>query len=94
MGVGDLEGKIGELNGQLRALVPTLEALGGKVTALGERAAATKENLKSVWTEINGIKGREKGSARMWWQVLLALISAVLAAVGTAVVMKLMKGTP
>jgi hypothetical protein len=94
MGVGDLEGKIGELNGQLRGLVPTLEALGRKVTELGERAAANKESLRQIWEEIHGIKRREDGGARKWWQVVLALISAVIGAVVTAVVLKLMKGTP
>lgn len=93
MAVGDLEGKIGELNGQLRTLVPTLEALGRKVTELGERAAANKESMRQIWEEIHGIKRREAGSARKWWEIVLALIAAVIGAVATALVMKLMKGT-
>lgn len=92
MAVGDLEGKIGELNGQLRTLAPILEALGQKVSSIAEKMAGQQENLKSAWHEIREIKKREAGGSSRWWQVGLSLISAVLGAVVTLVVAKLMKG--
>lgn len=94
MAVGDLEGKIGELNGQLRTLTPILEALGQKVSGMGERTAAIQENLKAVWHEINAIKKREDGGSKRVWQVAMSLISAVLGAIVTLAVSKLMKGMP
>ena len=94
MAVGDLEGKIGELNGQLRTLTPILEALGQKVSGMGERVAAIQENLKQVWHEINAIKKREDGGSNKVWQVASSLISAVIGALVTLVVSKLIKGGP
>lgn len=94
MAVGDLEGKIGELNGQLRTLAPILEALGQKVSGMGERLAANNENQRQLWHEVNAIKKREDGGSRKWWQVGLALLSAVIGAVVTIGVAKLMKGGP
>lgn len=91
MAVGDLEGKIGELNGKLALLAPILEGVGKKVSELAEKAAGTKENLRQVWLEISAIKTRQDQGGRKWWEVALALISAVLGAVATALIMKLMK---
>lgn len=93
MAVGDLEGKIGEVNGQLRVLAPVLDELGKKVSGMGEKLAAQQENLKSVWHEIREIKKRAAGGSSRWWQVGLSLISAILAAVVTLVIAKLVKGT-
>lgn len=92
MAVGDLEGKIGELNGQLRVLAPVLDELGKKVFAISERLATLQENLKSAWHEIREIKKRADGGSSRWWQVGLSVISAVIGAVVTLVVAKLMKG--
>lgn len=92
MAVGDLEGKIGEVNGQLRMLAPILEELGKKVGSIAERLAGQAQSLKSAWHEIEEIKKSQKDGSSRWWQVVLSLISAVIGALVTLGISKLIKG--